>query len=153
MEDIKLRKATLNDMGRLLQFEQALIEKERQFDPTLKMERTFYYDLKYMLSNESVELAVAEYAGEIIGCGYCRIEVAQGFLKHRHYGYLGFMYVEPNWRGKAVNKLIMNYLKKWALSKGLQELRLDVYSSNQAALNAYAKVGFMPLKLEMRMEL
>jgi GNAT superfamily N-acetyltransferase len=153
MEQIKARKATMQDLDTLLDFEQALIQTERPFDPTIKKGGTFYYDLKYMLSSPDVELVVAEYGGEIIGSGYARIEIAQGYLQHSHYAYLGFMYVDPLWRGKSVNKVIMDYLKQWALSKGLKELRLEVYSDNEAAFNAYTKAGFEPLKLEMRMEL
>ena len=153
MEQIFIRKATIEDLGILLGFEQELIKAERPFDPTIKKGPTHYYDLKWIITSPTVELAIAEYEGKIIGCGYARIETAQAFLQHNHYAYLGFMYVDPGWRGKSVNKAIMDHLKQWVVSKGLKELRLDVYSDNQAAIKAYGKAGFEPLKLEMRMEL
>ena len=46
MADIKIRRATLNDLGMLMGLEQSIINSERPFDPTLKEEHTHYYDIK-----------------------------------------------------------------------------------------------------------
>jgi RimJ/RimL family protein N-acetyltransferase len=61
------------------------------------------------------------------------------------------MYVEPAYRGKGVNQLIIDALKSWALLQGLTELRLDVYISNEIAIRAYEKAGFTPYLINMRM--
>ena len=46
MEEIIIRKATLNDIEILRRFEQGVISAERPFDPTLKKGDIFYYDLE-----------------------------------------------------------------------------------------------------------
>ena len=61
------------------------------------------------------------------------------------------MYVEPAWRGKGVNQVIIDALKSWARSRNLTELRLDVYTTNDAAIRAYEKAGFTPYLINMRM--
>jgi GNAT superfamily N-acetyltransferase len=61
------------------------------------------------------------------------------------------MYVEPAYRGKGVNQLIIAALKAWALSRQLTELRLDVYHTNTNAIRAYEKAGFTQYLLNMRM--
>nr|WP_262919432.1 GNAT family N-acetyltransferase [Niabella hibiscisoli] len=61
------------------------------------------------------------------------------------------MYVDPAFRGKGVNSQVIDALKQWANSKGLQEIRLQVYSENDSAIKAYEKVGFKPILTEMRL--
>jgi GNAT superfamily N-acetyltransferase len=153
MKEIMIRKASLKDLETLLLFEQGVITAERPFDPTLKKGHTHYYDIETLITASHIELVVAEADSGIIGCGYVRIENAKPYLAHSQHGYLGFMYVDPNHRGKGVNKLIIDALKQWALSQNITELRLDVYTNNTAAVNAYEKVGFVKHMVEMRMGL
>ena len=138
-------------METLLEFEQGVVSAERGFDPTLKPHPNHYYDINQMINDPIVELVVAESGGKLIGCGYARIEPAKPFLQHRVHAYLGFMYVEPAWRGKNVNQMIIERLKQWSVSKGISEMRLDVYCDNHAAIKAYEKAGFSKLLFQMRM--
>ena len=93
---------------------------------------------------------VAELNGEIVGSGYARIEEAKHYLQHEQHSYLGFMYVEPQHRGKGINKIIIDALTKWSLSQNITELRLEVYYNNISAITAYEKVGFAKHMIEMR---
>jgi RimJ/RimL family protein N-acetyltransferase len=63
------------------------------------------------------------------------------------------MYVVPEYRGRGINARIIRELKDWALSQDIRELRLEVYSPNTAAIQAYKKVGFSEHMLEMRAEI
>jgi ribosomal protein S18 acetylase RimI-like enzyme len=153
MNEVRIRKAILNDLEQLLVFEQALINAERPFDPTVKPDPVNYYDLKTMLTASHIEVVVAEINNKIIASGYARIDKSKPFLKHSHHGYLGFMYVLPEHRGKGVNKLIIDYLKKWAAAQGINEFRLEVYYGNDSAIKAYEKIGFLRYSLEMRYNL
>lgn len=150
MEEIVLRKAVDTDIETLLHFEQGIIAAERQFDPTLKREKTSYYDLPYMIAAPYIQLLVAEVEGKLVGCGYARIENAKPYLQHKQHAYLGFMYVEPAYRGKGVNRAIMHGLEEWAVGKGITELRLEVYFENAQAIKAYEKAGFSSHMIEMR---
>jgi ribosomal protein S18 acetylase RimI-like enzyme len=152
METVHIRKATAADLPVLRLFEQGVIEAERPFDPTLKETDVQYYDLQGMLTDENIHLVVAEMHTVVIGCGYVRIETSKPYLRHSHHGYLGFMYVLPDQRGKGINQKIMAALKNWASSKGVSELRLEVYDQNEAAIKAYIKAGFEKLLLMMRMQ-
>lgn len=109
--------------------------------------------MEHMLHADHIQLLVAELDSELIGCGYARIEEAKHYLQHTQHAYLGFMYVTPAHRGKGVNKLIMNELIKWSQSKNINEMRLDVYYENAAAIKAYEKAGFVKHMVEMRMGL
>lgn len=153
MSELFIRPANLKDLPILLEFEQGVILAERPFDPTLKNERISYYDIKAMIESDETEVIVALINNVIIGSAYAKIEEAKNYLQHSHYVYLGFMYVKPAFRGKGINKKIIDELVKWAQSKDIQEMRLDVYSDNESAIKAYQKAGFKSHLINMRMEI
>jgi RimJ/RimL family protein N-acetyltransferase len=153
MKQIIIRKAVMTDLERLLEFEQGVIAAERPFDPTLKKEKINYYDIEKMITASDVEIVIAELNGEIIGSGYARIENAKPYLQHQQHAYLGFMYAHPDFRGKGINKKIIDALEKWCALQNITELRLDVYQNNESAIKAYEKVGFTKHMIAMRMEL
>lgn len=153
MNGIKIRKGTIDDQGQLLIFEQELIKFERAFDPTLKPDPVNYYDLNAMLTAPHIEVAIAEINDKIVGSGYARIDKSKSFLQHSNHAYLGFMYVLPGYRGKGINKLIMDHLENWAKAQNINEFRLEVYYGNISAIKAYEKIGFSRYSLEMRFNL
>ena len=153
MNEFKIRKATIVDLGQLLAFEQGLIKTERPFDPTVKPDPVNYYDLKAMLTDPQIEMVVGEVNNKVIASGYARIDKAKPYLKHSHHAYLGFMYVLPEYRGQGINKKIMEVLKDWAASQNIREFRLEVYCDNASAIKAYEKFGFSKYFLEMRFNL
>jgi GNAT superfamily N-acetyltransferase len=153
MNTIHIRKAKLEDLNILLQFEQGIITAERPYDPTIKKGEINYYDIEKMITAAHIEVVVAEIGLKIVGTGYARIETARPYLNHDNYAYLGFMYTDPQHRGKGVNALIIGALKEWSRSQKITELRLDVYTDNASAINAYEKVGFKKHLLNMRVEL
>ncbi|QEM09525.1 GNAT family N-acetyltransferase [Mucilaginibacter rubeus] len=149
-----IRKATIEDLPVLLQFEQGIISTERPFDSTLKPDPISYYDLKAFISSSEVEVLVAEIDGEIAGSGYARIKKnPDSYYDFEKYAYLGFMYVLPPHRGKGINQAIIEELKKWVAEQGLAEIRLEVYNDNTGAIKAYEKVGFEKRMIEMRIRI
>ncbi|WP_114791224.1 GNAT family N-acetyltransferase [Niabella yanshanensis] len=148
---MQIRKAYSGDLDTLLEFEQGIIEAERPFDVTLKTGQFHYYNLKEMLNRDDCAIIVAEENGQLIGSGSARILDAKPYNNYGSYSFLGFMYVDPSFRGRGVNRLIIDALKEWTKSKGLSEIRLQVYSDNSSAINAYEKVGFKPILTEMRL--
>jgi GNAT superfamily N-acetyltransferase len=150
---IHIRKATLEDLAVLLEFEQGIITAERPFDPTLKEGKISYYNIEKMISATDVEVVVAVLNEQIIGSGYARIEDAKPYLNHQLYAYLGFMFTHPDHRGKGVNALIIETLKNWVIAHNIFEMRLDVYNDNPSAIKAYEKIGFKKHLINMRVGL
>jgi ribosomal protein S18 acetylase RimI-like enzyme len=139
MNNILIRQARLDDLEILLEFEQAMIETERPFDPTIKRSQTYYYDIPQLIASPDIELVVAVSDGSLIASGYARIERSDAFSEHSHHSYLGFMYVMPEHRGKGVNKLVVYDLFEWSRKRGVHEIRLEVFTENLAAIRAYEK--------------
>jgi GNAT superfamily N-acetyltransferase len=151
--NIEIRSANETDIEILLSFEKGIIATERPFDNSLKEGEIHYYDLIGLMRSESAEVLVAIVDGEIVGSGYAKILPAEPYQKFTAYAYLGFMFVKPAFRELGINKKIVTGLIDWARSKNLNEVRLQVYQENTAAINAYLKSGFKPNLLEMRLEL
>jgi len=142
--------ATLADLNILLAFEQEIIRAERPFDETLDKDPISYYDLRQLILSNEAEVMVAEEDSKIIGSGYALIRDAKPYLDHKKYTYLGFMYTHNDYRGKGINKTIVDALVQWSKAKGIHEIRLTVYNDNLPAIRAYEKVGFKKHILEMR---
>ena len=153
MENAHIRDAVPEDLPTLLAFEQELIKAERPFDPTIKPDPVNYYDIADYITSNDVKVAVALVGNTLVGSGYALRKKARPYLDHDDYAYLGFMYVEPEFRGKGINQLIIQYLKDWAHGQGLSEVRLTVYQDNLSAIKAYEKSGFKSHINEMRVRI
>lgn len=151
--NITIRPATPADLPTLLEFEKGIIATERPFDPTLKKGEIHYYDLLQLIQSPEAEVLVAEVEGQLVASGFVKILKGEPYQAFERYGYLGFMYTVPAFRGKGTNKMILQQLATWAKSKNLTELRLEVYDENAVAKTAYLKAGFTPDLLKMRMEI
>ena len=148
---IVIRAAVIEDLPILLKFEQEIILAERPMDPTIRKGKVNYYNLAELITSDTAQVLVACSGTQVVASGYALIKEARHYLDHTHYGYLGFMYTLPEFRGKGINGKIIEGLKSWVLSKGLTEIRLTVYDDHEPALSAYEKVGFKRHIIEMRL--
>jgi GNAT superfamily N-acetyltransferase len=153
MAEIQIRTARTTDLPILLEFEQGIITAERPYDKTLKAGHINYYDIGELILSDNSEVIVAVNTEEIVGSAYVKIKTALPYLDHADYAYLGFMFVKPEYRGRGINMLIIEALNEWAKSKGITEIRLDVYADNVSALRAYEKADFKPHLVNMRMRI
>lgn len=152
MESIKYRSATLEDLPTLLDFEQGVIEYERDFDSNLK-DNTTYYQLEDLIQSNNVEVIIAHTENKIIASGYAKIVDAKPYHKNPKYAYMGFMYVNPEYRGQGIIQNLIEELKTWAKTKNIFEARLEVYNDNASAIKAYEKNGFKKHMIEMKIVL
>lgn len=151
IQKISIREAIQNDLPVLLQYEQEVVKAERPFDPTIRNSDVTYYDIDALMSNPRAIVLVACDGEKIVATGYALEKPARLYLDHETFAYLGFMYTNPDYRGKGINGKIVSRLKEWASSVGLIEIRLHVYSENEPAIRAYEKVGFKNHMVEMRL--
>ena len=146
-----LREATLDDLSSLLEFEKRLIEYEREFTPNLKKSDFNYYNLKSYIKDPEISVVVAEEKNKLIASGYALIRENKIYKIPDKLIFLGFMYVIPEYRGKGINKKVLDYLIAWGKNKGLNEFQLTVYAQNESAINAYRKSGFSFETITMRL--
>lgn len=153
MSTIHLRPARQEDIPTLKLFEQGVIDAERPYDQSLKQETFYYYDLGQLIASDHSLLIVACDGDQIVGSGYAQLRAAKDYQTFETYAYLGFMYVVPEHRGRRINQMIISSLKNWSLSKGVRQMKLEVYAGNVPAIKAYEKAGFKANLVEMAMSL
>lgn len=151
MGEFNVRAARPEDLKTLLDFEQGVIRAERPYDPTLAEDPINYYDIKVLMASADAQVVVVTHDTQIVASGYALKKRARTYLDHEFYSYLGFMYTDPNYRGRGLNALIIAELKRWSFDKGLNEIRLTVYDENVPAIRAYEKIGFKKHIIEMRL--
>lgn len=131
--------------------EQGIVDSERPYDNYLKEEGVVYYDIPALIANSDSCLVVVEVSGEIAGCGYAQIRQSRPCHTHDYHCYLGFIYLEPKYRGKAMGRQIIDALKDWGISKGKKHFKLNVYAENAGAIRAYKKSGFNEVTVLMEL--
>ena len=152
--EIKIRKATSNDLNIIKEFQNQLVEYERPFDSTIpKQGLVEYYNLQLLIESEKVNFLVVEVNEKIIGCGFGEIRSDIEWSSNSLIGYIGLFFIEKEFRNKGISGLIFKELIKWFKENNIKDIRLKVYSENEKAVNAYKKYGFKGHMLEMRYEI
>jgi len=145
-----LRAATLEDLPTLREFEQGVVDAERDFTSRLVDGEVNYYDLNHLIQSDKSKILVAiDEDDQLVACGYARLELDKAYFQPRPYAYLGFMYVVPAWRGRGVIQAVIDALLEWGREQGISTYKLDVFAGNQSAIRAYEKLGFVPEMMEM----
>lgn len=151
MVSIQIRQAIADDIQQLFELEQKVIEAERPFNGSIKTSNVRYYNIPALISESDSYLIVAEFDGKIIATGYSQIRESKQSLKHDRHAYLGFMFVDTDYRGQGINRRILEELILWGKSHGIGDHYLDVYAKNSSAISAYQKIGFESSVIEMKL--
>ena len=68
-------------------------------------------------------------------------------------GWIGLLYVEPEFRGQKIGQKLLDAIKKFFKSQNCTHIKLLVLSDNTDAIAVYKKNNFIPHDLEMILEL
>ena len=150
---MNVRPATLDDLPALLEFEQGIITAERPYNPLLKPDPITYYDIGEMIEADDAEVMVVEIDSELVASGYAKTKRSRHYTSPDWHAFLGFMFVKEAFRGRGLNRILLDALLDWSRKRGLSEVRLTVYPGNEPAIRAYEKAGFSPYLTEMRLGL
>jgi ribosomal protein S18 acetylase RimI-like enzyme len=66
--------------------------------------------------------------------------------RHAH---IFLLYVVPEHRRRGIGTALMKYVENWATQRGDRQIGLQVFQSNQAALNLYDQLGYQTQSLWM----
>jgi len=67
--------------------------------------------------------------------------------RHAH---IFLLYVVPEHRRRGIATALMRYAEDWARNRGDQQMGLQVFQSNQAALNLYSHLGYKTQSLWLK---
>ncbi|MBE9052452.1 GNAT family N-acetyltransferase [Nostocales cyanobacterium LEGE 11386] len=66
--------------------------------------------------------------------------------RHAH---IFLLYVDPEHRRQGIGTALMKYIENWATQRGDRQIGLQVFQSNQAAVNLYSQLGYQTQSLWM----
>ncbi|MBD2207132.1 GNAT family N-acetyltransferase [Calothrix sp. FACHB-1219] len=70
-------------------------------------------------------------------------------LSGSRHAHIFLLYVVPEHRRRGIGTALMKYLENWATQRGDRQIGLQVFQSNQAALNLYDQLGYQTQSLWM----
>lgn len=128
--------ALINQMRQVDRETLFLAREPDEFHLTVNDEEAF---IKQALDDENRLFLVAEVDGEIVGnCTVAR--VATGY-RYRHRASFGIAIIERFW-GQGIGKKMMQACIQWCVLQDVEQMELEVVSTNERAIALYRNFGF-----------
>jgi ribosomal protein S18 acetylase RimI-like enzyme len=91
--------------------------------------------------------AEALQVGRLIACLWLGNAIDQ--IQGDRHAHVFLLYVAPDHRRQKIGAALMHHAEAWARERGDRQIGLQVFQSNQPALNLYTKLGYEPQSLQM----
>ena len=120
---------------------------------TARFADAFRYDLRRATLDPNNALFVLDDARErqnIIG--FLWLVICQNNWTQERFGYVNNVYVAPHRRGSDLGAELLRQSDEWFRTRGIRRVRLNVTTSNAAALKLYEKNGYRVQRWEMEKE-
>ncbi len=82
-----------------------------------------------------------------VGCLWVGNSIDQ--VKGDRHAHIFLLYVVSEHRRRGIGKALMEYVENWAIIRGDRQIGLQVFKSNQPALNLYNQLGYQTQSLWM----
>jgi ribosomal protein S18 acetylase RimI-like enzyme len=148
-----IRKASKGDIKRILELLHQVNMVHHVIRPDLFKPHTTKYnehELDSMLSDNNKPIFVYD-DGEVLGYAFCQISEVKDHLLLQDIKtlYIDDICVDENVRGKHIGKSLYDYVRDYALSIGCNNITLNVWEGNDAALCFYRNMGMQVQKTTM----
>jgi ribosomal protein S18 acetylase RimI-like enzyme len=127
--DIRVRKAQRGDIDALLRLEQRVFS-------TYRLSRR---SLRHLVASKSAEVLVADEQAQIAGT------VIVLFRPRSLIARLYSIAVAPHAAGRGIGPTLLDAAEEVALARGATRMRLEVHTTNHAAISRYRKSGYREL--------
>ena len=148
-----IRKADKNDIGRIIALLHQVDMVHHVLRPDLFKPNTTKYneqELDAMLSDNNKPIFVYD-DEEVLGYAFCQISEVKDHLLLQDIKtlYIDDICVDENARGKHIGKSLYEYVRDYASSIGCNNITLNVWEGNDAALCFYKNMGMQVQKTTM----
>jgi GNAT superfamily N-acetyltransferase len=151
---IKIQKARIEDIKKLIDLGLCLTEHEYACDPLIKKrtkkESQKIY-LKALKDSNSVFFTANE-GNDTVGYLYGYVFRAPSYyiVRYKRIAQLEAIFVSPRYRKKSVGKLLVDEFFRWLSKKKVQLVQLTAAAMNKDALTFWEKQRFHAHHIEMR---
>ena len=150
-----LRPGSSLDRALLVKFMQQTYQElfsEQDLSHLAQTVEQYFSDSTHLWWVESVSAKLA--AGQVlphwhqpVACLWVGNAVEQ--VRGDRHPHIFLLYVRPEHRRQGIGKALMCYVEAWARRQGYHQIGLQVFQSNQAALNLYHQLGYQTQSLSM----
>lgn len=141
--ELTIRNANIEDaqalieLMKILDVETKFLAREPgEFNFTCEQEKSF---IESSNNNDNLLFLLAEIDGKIVG--NCSVGRISNNLRYKHRASMGIAILKSYW-GLGIGKALIRECIKWCEEKSLNQLELDVVTSNTAAIGLYESLGF-----------
>ncbi len=162
---IVIRKAKLNDINIILNFEKKLYDYSvnllNKFNPEdlvdIRLrddfENILFDYIKARIFSKNDAIFIVESDGEVIGHMIISIKKNFPIFKMKHYGRINTVFIKKEFRNRNISSKLKDEAINWFKKKGIYRVSLNVDPNNKRAINAYNKWGLSLSLFEMRMNI
>ena len=148
-----IRKAEKRDIPSIIELLHQVNMVHHVLRPDLFKPYTTKYneqELEALIGDDSKPIFVYDDGG-VLGHAFCMITEVKGdkLLQDLKTLYIDDICVDENARGQHVGKALYEYVRDYALSIGCNNITLNVWDGNDAALNFYRNMGMKVQKTTM----
>ncbi len=155
--NLKIRKATLNDIEAIVRLNEQLANYHRKIDkyykPGSEIEKSFRKHLSEIIRKRNVKIMVAEIDDKVIGYFIGKIEKAKSFIASKKIGKISDAFMEEKYRKSGIGRMMFNELVQWFKKNKIKHIELSVDSRNETGIKAWQKFGFKEFMKKMRLDL
>ena len=152
-----IRKAEKRDIPSIIELLHQVNMVHHVLRPDLFKPYTTKYneqELEALIGDDSKPIFVYDDGG-VLGHAFCMITEVKGdkLLQNLKTLYIDDICVDENARGQHVGKALYEYVRDYALSIGCNNITLNVWDGNDAALSFYRNMGMKVQKTTMEIVL
>jgi len=155
--NVMIRKAEKRDIPSIIELLHQVNMVHHVLRPDLFKPYTTKYneqELEALIGDDSKPIFVYDDGG-VLGHAFCMITEVKGdkLLQDLKTLYIDDICVDENARGQHVGKALYEYVRDYALSIGCNNITLNVWDGNDAALSFYRNMGMKVQKTTMEIVL
>ena len=151
--NVMIRRAEIKDIPGIIELLHQVNMVHHVLRPDLFKPHTTKYneqELEALIGNDSKPIFVFE-DGVVLGHAFCKITEVKNdkLLQDIKTLYIDDICVDEKARGKHVGKALYEYVRDYAASIGCNNITLNVWEGNDAALSFYKNMGMKVQKTTM----
>lgn len=149
----EIRKATINDLKTIQDFNYELFKKENGYDNSLNINWPYEDGKEYFMSEINNQFVYVALDNNVI-IGYLDGAIRKPFpvFKSKR-AILENMIVDERYRNKGIGTILINHFKKWCQENDVEEIIVDIYAANNQGINFYKNNGFDNYQVQLRNKL